>query len=209
MTTLCDLKLEILNYQISDPSHESKYGKFLDKMALEYDLRGKVPAWDLWYYSDNTEFCRDSAGELLRSIECQVQEYLRFSQSPNTEPSAPHAFRVLELRRCFGSFLFYMYASLESFAQEINIFYELPIFRRNVSIWKIGKSINPDKSIYSHLQSALYNDSMQLFRKYRNTVMHGYVFPLSMDSNGIFIKESPQQEPFTFQGHNRNILDFL
>lgn len=112
MTNLNRIKQEIRKFQVSDPARESKYGKFLDKMVFDCDLRGSDPTWDLWYYSDNTEFCRDS------------------------------------------------------------------------------------------------DASLQLFRDYRNAVMHGYVFPLSMDASGIFIKESPKEEPFRFEGHFRNLLDF-
>lgn len=75
MTIFSDLKKDVCDDIIQDPSKGSKYGKFLNKLVFEDDRRGKDKSWDLWYFSDNTEFCRDSAKYFLGQIDTQFNEY--------------------------------------------------------------------------------------------------------------------------------------
>jgi hypothetical protein len=74
-----EIKKEI--YDITISTGESKYGKFLNKLIIpNYDRRGENDDWDLWYFSDNTEFCKNSAEYYLEEIEKQFNEFEKFQR---------------------------------------------------------------------------------------------------------------------------------
>jgi len=206
MKDFADIKKEIYGFEVKDPSKESKYGKFLDTLVFKYDLRGKDERWDLWYFSDNTEFCRDSAKHFLEKIKEQYGEHGKLHKSEKD-----HDFRFNKLRILFGCFCFYLYAALESFAHEINIFYEIDIDRKKVGIKKIAGELRKRKkdcALSNHLQTMFSDTDFEKFFEYRNTVMHGYVYPISGDREGLFLKDEPKIEMFSFEGMNTNLLDF-
>jgi hypothetical protein len=129
MKSFQDIKNDSKSYSVTDPSKESRYGRFLDLLVEpQNDQRGTDPLWDLWYFSDNTEFCRGSAALYLKQIKESATEHNLFTKLQ------PSNFSFDDLRRQFGSFSFYLYSSLDSFAHEVNLFYELGLPRIEVSI---------------------------------------------------------------------------
>jgi hypothetical protein len=212
MKTLSEIKRELFHVTITDPSKESKYGKFLDKLVFEYDQRGKDENWDLWYFSDNTEFCRDSAKHYLNEIEKQFSEHHKwYNALEQGELDTKHDFRADKFRRLFGCFCFYLYAALESFAHEINIFYELGERRRDVSIKRIKTQLARKGTSYSllgHLDLLSSDPELRTFFEYRDAIMHGYVYPLSFTKEAFFVKGSPKDALFSFSNININLLDF-
>jgi hypothetical protein len=115
-----------------DPDRESLYGRFLDKLALGTDLRGREPVGDLWYFSENTDFCLTAASRYLRAIESQSALWLEAKGKVESLKSSK--FRMEDVRINFGCFSFYLYAALESFSHEINIFYGLDLDRKSVAL---------------------------------------------------------------------------
>lgn len=207
-----EIKKEICDINISS-AKESKYGKFLDKLVSpDYDRRREDGDWDLWYFSDNTEFCKKSARYYLEEIEKQFNEHKKLRRDlDDDEALARNEFRFERLRRIFGCFSFYLYASLESFAHEINIFYELKMDRRKVSIKEMEKLLKirrENSSLLPHLERFLSHIDVQTFRNYRDAIMHGYVFPISGHGDELFIKENPKYTPFSFEHSGLNLLGF-
>lgn len=209
MKSFKEIKEEISKLEIKSPLSESKYGKFLDTIVLgfdqngKYDQRGKDKRWDLWYYSNNTEFCRDSAKYFLEKIKREHEKYMELQKNKKN-----HGFKFDNLRRLFGCFCFYLYAALESFAHEINIFYEINMCRRGVSITKIKKQLNKNYTLFEHLQKAYSDKDFKDFIDYRNALMHGYVYPISGKSEGLFLKNKPRNERFSFDDMDINIMVF-
>lgn len=212
MKDFSEIKTELYHVTISDPAKESKYGKFLDKLAMEYDRRGEDENWDLWYFSDNTEFCRDSAKHYLEEIENQFTEHHKwYSALEKGELDTKHEFRTDRLRRFFGCFCFYLYAALESFAHEVNIFYELGVNRQDVAVKRIKGQLERKGKPYallSHLDSLSSDPDLRIFFEYRNAIMHGYVYPLSLSKDAFFVKGSPKDALFSFNDININLLAF-
>ena len=129
-----------------------------------------------------------------------------------SEPTRDHGFRIDKLRMYFSSFCFYLYAALESFAHEINIFYELNEDReKKVGILRMERLLqkhDKDCSLINHLKTLKSDSGFMLFFDFRNAIMHGYVFPLSIDSQGFFLQGNPKDVLFSFKDMNINLLVF-
>lgn len=203
MKDFADIKKEIYSFVVKDPLSESKYGKFLDLLAWEYDLRGKDNKWDLWYFSNNTEFCRDSAKHFLEEIKEQYEELKKFRNSEKN-----NLFRISKVRMSFGCFCFYLYAALESFAHEINIFYELNT-KRKVTITNINKELKNKKKdceLYKHFEIMFSDPNFKKIKEHRNAVAHGYVYPVSIKGEGCFVPDRLRIEKISFKNTNTDLL---
>ncbi len=201
MMTLADIKRSL----IEDSNAKHTYGAFLDRLAAS-DLREKDATGDLWYFSFNTDFCLDSAEHFLSEISTQILEYTKTKDS-----SADSKFNFDTTRRFFGCLCFYLYSALESFAHETNLFYELNLDRRKVSITTIStalKKLRADCSLLAHLETALADPLVVRFLDYRNAIVHGYIFPLAGYPTGLFIKTAPRSEIFTFQDTDVELESF-
>ncbi|MEA2879170.1 MAG: hypothetical protein QOF14_4366 [Hyphomicrobiales bacterium] len=195
--TFAELKLAIR----SDPNPNSRYERFLNKLPLpEFNKRGKDAAWDIWYFSDNTAFCRRTAGLYLTELDDLRDENKKSRKLLRLDDKADHHpnFTFDKFRWSFGNFCFYLYAALESFYHEANILYELRIERRAVSFSEIKKTLG-NCSLANHMETFHSDEDMKLFIEYRNAFMHGYIFPISGSSDGrLFLKRQPRMEKFSF-----------
>jgi len=187
LITFSDLKREIRN----TPNIEHRYGRFLDLLP-KYDKRGKDESWDLWYFQLNTEMCLKFAEYFLTRI-TQNSPSLNFD----------------DLRMFFGSFCTYLYASLESFAHEINIFYEMNLKRSLVGIKEIAKHLKYEKkNISSHLQKIYSDDDFKMLFEYRNTIVHGYVYPILGMDGRLLLQTKPRIGRFSFLGDSFDTKEF-
>jgi hypothetical protein len=212
MKAFHEIKKEFHSITIEHPERETKYGMFLDKLATEYDQRGENELWDIWYFSLNTDFCRDASVELLNEIREQIAAYRIIQNSKGSqEGSGNNDFNIDKLRRLHGSLCFYLYAAMESFAHEINLFYEINQRRRDVNLTRINKHLKNERgacALSKHLQEMLSNPVIKEFLDYRNAIMHGYVYPISMQKNRIGIGGDPRSSLFSFKRRYIDILDF-
>jgi len=207
MKAFREIKRELYEVIIRYPERESKYGIFLDKLATEYDRRGEDELWDLWYFSLNTDFCRNSATHFLDEIRGQVAAYRKREGTTGIGSN----FNADRLRMLHGCFCFYLYAAMESFAHEINLFYEMNLRRRSVSITRINSQLAKERStsvLSKHLQEMLSNPVIEGFLDYRNAIMHGYVYPISMNGDRVGIGDAPRSSLFSFGGQYLDVLDF-
>lgn len=208
MKTLSDIKREIFEIVIQDPSSESKYGRFLDKLVLDEDRRGIDPDWDLWYFSDNTEFCMESAKCFMNAINKQISDHGRFVKDLDRKQPAETSFEFKKLRRLMGCFFFYLCSALESFAHEINIFYDLKKNRKDVTLFKIQKIVlsqRADCALCGHMKAMKSQPVHRILRTYRNAFAHGYVFPITADNGSIYISDHPQDPQFSFASSTKDL----
>lgn len=184
---------------------ESKYGKFLHRLETEHDLRNSDERWDLRYFYDNTEFCRDSAKHFLEKLREQRTQLKKFHAREE------HDFTSFEFRITFGCFCFYLYASLESFAHEINILYELRIDRSQVKITGMGKELEKNRkesALYEHFESNFSDPDFKKFLNFRNAIAHGYVYPISYTNEGIFVRDDLKTKNLSFEEMNTDLVPF-
>lgn len=116
-----------------------------------------------------------------------------------------------DIRRTHGSFCFYLYAAIESFLHEVNLFYELEIPRRYVQLDRIRKEVRKnhrDAKICDHINEYSRNPIIKGFREYRNAVAHGRVYPMKGVGNQIGIGSDPFNQPFNIESGYYDILDF-
>lgn len=209
--TFSKIKDEIRHIKITDPLKESKYGRFLDKIGYEDDASNWNELGDLWHFSNNTEFCKRSARYFLDELEKQFDGFLKWQESlKEFKFSETHGFHLDRPQQLFGSFCFYVYSTLESFAHEINLFYELNEDRENISIKRMSRKLiangKGQSSLVSHLQIIESDTDLKHFFAYRNAIMHGYIYPIRFDLNGFYVKENPKRPLFSFEGMNLNLL---
>ncbi|HEX5270026.1 MAG TPA: hypothetical protein VFW33_06055, partial [Gemmataceae bacterium] len=154
MKAFDDLKNEI---RISvDGKANSKYAAFLDLLvAPANDRRGTDKRWDLWYFSDNTDFCRMSARSFLEQVKAQGQEFLKLHKEEDNQ------FTFERIRRHFGCFSFYLYAALESFSHETNILYGLEMPPKKVSITAVLENLPERSGLRSHLDVSLEHPTIR------------------------------------------------
>jgi len=206
------LKRELYDVVIENPSRESKYGEFLNKLVFEDDRRGKDPLWDLWYLSDNTEFCRRSMRHYSSEIVDQLAEYARLEQSfQDNEPGESH-FSFDKLRMLIGSLFFYQFSALESFAHEVNLFYGLGLKRGDVSLIRVRREMarqRPGRKLAQHIKVMEAKDKYNLSRSYRNAAAHGHVFPIHGSSDSILVPVKPKHEPFSFDGDKVDLRELV
>jgi hypothetical protein len=201
--TFAQVKLEIR----ADPNPARRYSRFLDKLALEYDNRGKLDAWDIWYFSLNTDFCLDSAKHYLEEFNDSVVAYKSLAER---RKEARGKYDPDKLRRSFGSLLFYLYAALESFSHEANILYELKLQRRSVSLKRISEELRGrDCKLWAHLEEFLSKPNVQMLREYRDAVGHGYVYPVSGSKSMLLLKQKPKMPIFLFSEINVDFSTFV
>lgn len=204
MKTFAEIKAEIRDD--SSIKHH-KYGRFLDRL-IDYDQRGKQAAWDLWYFSHNTDWCIAASNQFLQEITQQGREYHAIQQNL----SAKTALSFDKLRVSFGSFCVYLHAALESFAHETNLFYEIDMSRKDVGIKQLAKKLagRTEFSLSPHLQlvnpdSPHADSDLKMLIAYRNRIAHGYVYPIS----GMLLKEDPpQNQIIDFEDLDVNLVDF-
>jgi len=197
MATLRDLK-DIIR---RDAQAENRYGRFLDLLA-KTDERGTDPNWDLWYFSQNTDFCIFAA----RQARDEISELGSQLKTKQQNIDADVSFTFHDLRRAFAVFCMFAHASLESFAHEINIFYELEIPRKDVAIRTIATSLPSGTTLQKHLQRFLIEQDTRMLVEYRNAVVHGYVFPISGASSGLFLTATPRGGFFDFDSNDVELI---
>ncbi len=192
-----------------DADQNLRYSRFLKLLEPEIDKANMDPNWDLWYFSHNTTFCIDSA-KIIRDeiLECEAQ-YKTKQQDKNADVE----FTFIDLRRKFAACCMFLYATLESFAHEVNIFYECKRPRRDVKISTIAAELCQGKTLKNHLKkinTSRADDTDQdikLLIEYRNAIVHGYVFPISGTSDGLFLTKAPRQI-FTYNSHDFELFSF-
>lgn len=73
------IKLEIQAIDVVEPGN-SRYGLFLDQLSRQRITNGEEDeAHDLWFFSFNTDFCRDSAKHYARIIQQFMHLYNNLS----------------------------------------------------------------------------------------------------------------------------------
>jgi len=186
-----------------------RYSRFLDLLLPEIDKPDRDPNWDLWFFSDNTTFCMDSAKIICDEILKLGAQYRIIQQDNNADVK----FNFIDIRRKFAAYCMFLYATLESFAHEVNIFYECSLQRFDVKISKIAsrlREVRRGASLNDHLrkidasQNEIDEDIKFLFQ-YRNAIVHGYVFPISGTSSGIFLTKKPR-EVVTFNSSDLELI---
>lgn len=196
--TFADLKLEIRE----SGRHTGRYGAFLDKLQLAGIKKPRQdPAWDIWYFSDNTEFCLRSSKQYLTELD-NVRDglaRLRAARHHNSEKVDRSNFTSDQFRRTFCNFCLYLYAAVESFLHETNILYELATERRHVSFGEIKRRLSRC-SLIDHMNDFSADSDVQRFIDYRNAFVHGYVFPISGTVDGRLLLKTvdPRNGPFSF-----------
>jgi hypothetical protein len=201
MKSFQEIKESLHGVTVEGSGRAPKYGAFLEKLVTGGDRRGEDEQWDLWYFSFNTDFCRESARYFLDEICNEVAKH--------KEPDS--AFNVDMLRRLHGCLCFYLYSALESFAHEINIFYDMHQDRRMVSLKAVSELLAKRRgasALSKHLQEILATPVMKVFLDYRNAIMHGYVYPIRMAGEHIGIGKDPRSPLFSFDKSYYDVLDF-
>lgn len=187
LVTFSDLKRKIRNI----PDIKYRYGKFLDLLP-KYDRRGEDESWDLWYFSLNTEICLKFAEYFLNKI---------------TQNSDNRTFD--DLRMFLGAFCTYLYAGLESFAHETNIFYEINLKRSSVGIKQIAKHFkSKNNNLSFHLRKIYHDDDFKMLFEYRNTIVHGYVYPMLGMDGRLLLRTNPRIGRFSFYGKSFDANEF-
>jgi len=207
--TLADIKGIIR--QEADQSF--RYSRFLKLLQPEIDKPDRDHNWDLWFFSDNTTFCMDSARIICDEIlEHGVQYYRTIQQHKNADVG----FTFIDLRRKFASYCMFLYAAVESFLHEVNFFYECSLQRFDVKISKIAprlREVRRGASLNDHLHKIYaspneeIDDDIKFLFEYRNAIVHGYVFPISGTSSGIFLTKKPR-EVVTFNSSDLELISF-
>jgi hypothetical protein len=159
-----------------------RYSRLLNLLPQpENDRRGTEPEWDIWYFSQNTDFCLEVAKRFHDSV----------MQSVIGD----------DLRAHFGGLCIYLYAALESFAHEANLLYGLGQKRRAVTFKRLSEALDsrPGSRLSVHVDEFLSEPTTKRLFAYRDTIAHGYVFPMSGSTDGrIVLAERPQDERFEF-----------
>jgi hypothetical protein len=180
-----------------------RYSRFLDLLLPEIDKPDRDPNWDLWFFSDNTTFCMDSAKIICDEILKLGVKYRIIQQDKNADVK----FNFIDIRRKFAVYCMFLYATLESFAHEVNIFYECKCSRRAVQITKIGSKLCQGKTLKNHLHTIDNDPDIKFLIEYRHAIAHGYVFPISGTSDGLFLTKAPR-EVFNFNSHDLELFSF-
>jgi hypothetical protein len=206
--TLADIKGIIRQ----DADQSFRYSRFLILLQPEIDKPDRDPNWDLWFFSDNTTFCRDSA----KIIRDEILEYGAQYRIIQQDKNADVGFTFIDLRRKFASYCMFLYAAVESFLHEVNLFYECGLQRFDVKISKIAprlREVRRGASLNDHLhkiyasQNKEIDDDIKFLFEYRNAIVHGYVFPISGTSSGIFLTKKPR-EVVTFNSSDLELISF-
>jgi hypothetical protein len=197
--TLADIKGIIR--QEADQSF--RYSRFLKLLQPEIDKPDRDPNWDLWFFSDNTTFCRNSARIICVEILEHGVQYRIIQQDKNADV----IFNFIDIRRKFAAYCMFLYAALESFAHEVNIFYDCKCQRRAVKISTIAKKLCQGKTLKNHLDKINADEDIKFLIEYRHAIAHGYVFPISGTSDGLFLTKAPR-DVLNFNSHNRELFSF-
>lgn len=197
--TLADIKGIIRQ----DADQSFRYSRFLKLLQPEIDKPDRDPNWDLWFFSDNTTFCRDSARIIRDEILEHGAQYRIIQQDKNADV----IFNFIDIRRKFATYCMFLYATLESFAHEVNIFYDCEYPRRTVQITKIATKLCQGKTLKNHLDQINTDDDIKFLIEYRHAIAHGYVFPISGTSDGLFLTKAPR-DLLNFSSHDRELFLF-
>jgi len=110
----------------------------------------------------------------------------------------------------------FLYAAVEFFLHEVNFFYECSLQRFDVKISKIAprlREVRRGASLNDHLhkidasQNEEIDDDIKFLFEFRNAIVHGYVFPISGTSSGIFLSKKPR-EVVTFNSSDLELISF-
>jgi hypothetical protein len=198
--TFADLKAQIKDTQ----NLQHRYDKFLDEL-IKYDRRGKDESWDLWYFSINTDMCLKFAESFLQKIIDLDNEEKEFLQGLKKESK----YNFNDIRMFYGSFCMYLFAALESFAHEINIFYEINLKRSAVGIKSLAILFKTKRNtLASHLQIILTDRDFKMLFEYRNTIVHGYVYPMLGIERRLLLKNNPRVGRFSFDEKGFDVIEF-
>jgi hypothetical protein len=207
--TLADIKGIIRQ----DADQTFRYSQFLKLLQPDIDKPDKDPNWDLWYFSNNTSFCMDSARIICDEILEHGVQYCRTTQQ---HKNADVGFTFMDLRRKFASYCMFLYATLESFLHEVNIFYECGLRRFDVKFSKIAfrlREVRRGASLNDHLhkidakKNKEIDEEIKFLFEYRNAIVHGYVFPISGIHSGIFLTKEPRKV-VTFNSSDLELISF-
>ena len=202
-TTFAEIKLKIR----ADPDLRDRYSHFLDELWRYNENMRKISSWDIWYFSDNTDFCLDSAKHYRDEFDLLIAAYKSFQEEKR---EVRDGFTFNKVRRVFGSLFFYLYAALESFAHETNILYDLKLQRRKVSINRVSIELKKKRcKLDAHMKTFLEKPNVKMFITYRDAIMHGYVYPLSGSKKSLLLKRNPKIEPFSFSDVDQNFEHFV
>ncbi len=186
------LTFDEIKNKIKETDEPERYGGFLT-MLERNEQNSTNPKWDITYFSNNTEFCINSAKMNLNKMR-ELSENFKLMLQGNTDECS---FSFDELRRELGSFCVFLSAALDSFAHETNILYGCGKNRRDVELLKILKCSKLDgKALGEHLSSVKPGNDLDFdfLRGYRNAVAHGYVFPVNGSKDGLFLAKNPRGE---------------
>jgi hypothetical protein len=201
--TLADIKGIIRQ----DADQSFRYSRFLKLLQPEIDKPDRDPNWDLWFFSDNTTFCMESAGIIRNEILEHGAQYRIIQQDKNADVK----FNFIDIRRKFAAYCMFLYAALESFAHEVNIFYDCKCQRRDVKISTIANKLCQGKTLKNHLDKINtkkdIDKDIKFLIEYRHAIAHGYVFPISGTSDGLFLTKAPR-EVLNFNSHDLELFSF-
>lgn len=81
--------------------------------------------------------------------------------------------------------------------------------RSLVGIKEIAKRLKHNKkNLSSHLQKIYNDDDFRMLFEYRNTVVHGYVYPVIGIDGRLLLKTKPRTNRFSFFGDSFDTKEF-
>jgi hypothetical protein len=102
-------------------------------------------------------------------------------------------------------------ASLESFAHETNILYELNLPREIVTLKRIVKELKTKQGkskLLTHLLQCFDSDEIKKYFEYRNSLTHGFVYPIGISDGKIFVPSQPRTWKFSFGSLDQELSSF-
>lgn len=167
---------------------EHRYSYLLD-LLIEHDMRGADSDWDLWYFAKNTDDCFCFARYHLKELAAMAKKLDTWNSNGK---NGKLRFNTNDARRSFCSFCSFLCTTLDSFAHEINILYQLEIQRHRVSFKSVPRHLKQrDRSwdLISHMEMMVQRPCFLLLDEYRNSLAHGFVQPLTIGKDDWYLND--------------------